>query len=239
MMAVSPISAQVVLIMTAAVLFYTALVDFKEFRIRNELIFVLAGLFIVHSVLSGRWTGAHWNVALAALMFIIMLYFYSRSWMGGGDVKILTVGFLWVGLDCALLFAILLMLFALLHVVAAHFEWAEVQKDGDRERIPFAPSVAAALIVCFMLGCLQPATLLTQLSRLDRAAYGCPQRLGYVLSSGGRASSGVRIAKRQPADLLVSSGADRVLGEPARSRSDRLVSSLRSRRLDHPPPPWA
>ena len=133
-----------------------ALTDFKESKIHNELILVLAGLFIVHAFLSGRWVIAHWNLAFAALMFGAMLYFYGQNLMGGGDVKILTVGFLWVGFRCALPFAVLLAIFAGVHVVAARFGWAQVQQVGDRKRIPLAPSVAGALILCLILGCLQP-----------------------------------------------------------------------------------
>ena len=88
-MAVSATLSHLVLVITAGVLFYVALTDFKYFKIRNELILVLVGLFMVHALLSGRWTSAHWNLALAALMFCIMLYFYSQNSMGGGDVKIL------------------------------------------------------------------------------------------------------------------------------------------------------
>lgn len=148
--------SQVVLVITAGVLFYAALTDFKYFKIRNELILVLAGLFVLHALLSGRWISAHWNLAFAVFMFCVMLYFYAQRLMGGGDVKILTVGFLWIGIGCALPFALLLAVFAAMHVVAAKFEWADVQQVGGRKRIPLAPSVAAALIVCFMLGCLQP-----------------------------------------------------------------------------------
>src|SRR5262245_22240345 len=163
-MAFSPSLSHVVLVITGAVLFYVALTDFKQFKIRNELILVLAGLFVVHALLSGRWVIAHWNLAFAALMFGVMLEFYGQNWMGGGDVKILTVGFLWFGFHCALPFAVLLAVFAAVHVVAAKFGWAEVQHVGDKKRIPLAPSVAAALILCFILGCLQRITSLTQLS---------------------------------------------------------------------------
>jgi prepilin peptidase CpaA len=150
-MAFSAPLSHVVLVITAAVLF-------KQFKIRNELILVLAGLFVVHALLSGRWVSAHWNLAFAALMFGVMVYFYAQNLMGGGDVKILTIGFLWVGFLCALPFAVLLAVFAAVHVVAAKFGWAEVQQVGDKKRIPLAPSVAAALILCFILGCLQPVS---------------------------------------------------------------------------------
>ena len=99
---------------------------------------------------------AQWNLAFATLMFCVMLYFYWQNLMGGGDVKILTVSFLWVGFGCAFPFAVLLAIFSAAHVVAAKLGWAEVQQVGDKKRIPLAPSVAAALILCFILGCLQP-----------------------------------------------------------------------------------
>ena len=154
--AFSPTLSHVVLVITAGVLFYAALTDFKYFKIRNELILVLAGLFVLHSLLSGRWAIAHWHLALAGLMLCVMLYFYAQKLMGGGDVKILAVGFLWVGLGCVLPFAILLAVFAAVHFVAAKFGWVEVQQVGVHKRIPLAPSVAAAMILCFTLGCLQP-----------------------------------------------------------------------------------
>jgi len=159
-MAFAPTLSHVVLVITAGVLFYVALTDFKYFKIRNELILVLAGLFVLHALLSGRWMSAYWNLALAAFMFAVLLYFYAQKLMGGGDVKILAVAFLWIGLDCALVFAVLMAIFATVHVAAAKLGWVKVQQVGKHKRIPFAPSVAGALIVCFMLGCVQPVSLL-------------------------------------------------------------------------------
>src|SRR5258707_15714521 len=120
-MAFSAPLSHVVLVITAAGLFYVALADFKEFKIGNELILVLAGLFVVHALLSGRWMSAHWTLAFAALMFGVMLYFYAQNWVGGVDVKILTAGFLWVGFLCAFPFAVLLAVFAAVAVVSATF----------------------------------------------------------------------------------------------------------------------
>lgn len=147
-----------VLALTAAVLLYAAVTDLKRYQIRNELVLLLAGLFVVHSVLSGRWHGMIWNVGLAVLILVVLLYFYSQRLMGGGDVKLLAVAFLWVGVDCALPFALLLLLFASLHALAGKLGWADVQRVGGdtRARIAFAPSVAAALVAVFMLGCLSP-----------------------------------------------------------------------------------
>jgi prepilin peptidase CpaA len=154
-----PALANVVLVVTAAVLFYVTVTDLKHYKIRNELILLLFGLFLLHTLFSGRWVNAAWSAGLAAFVLVFLVYLYSRRWMGGGDVKILSVAFLWTGIDCALPFALLLLLFASLHSAAAWLGWVgSHQADGDaRRRIAFAPSVAAALIAAFLLGCLRPA----------------------------------------------------------------------------------
>jgi prepilin peptidase CpaA len=148
--------SQVVLVIASCLLFYVSLLDLKEYRIRNELVVVLAGMFVLYAVLSGRWVTIHWNIGFALLMFLIMLVAYTRNLMGGGDLKILTVAFLWVGVDCALLFAVLLLVFAALHTVAAKLGWLGAETVDGRMRIAFAPAVAGALIGTFMLGCLRP-----------------------------------------------------------------------------------
>ena len=149
--------AAVVLMVTVAALFYAAWIDLKHYKISNELILLLIGLFALHALLSDRWASAVWNLLLAAGVFLFLIYFYSRHWVGGGDVKILSVAFLWVGIEFALPFVLLLLLFVSLHAAAASFGWVGSQQDGNdgRQRIPFAPSIAAALIVTILLGCLR------------------------------------------------------------------------------------
>ena len=145
-----------VLVISAAVLFYAAWNDLRRHRIPNELVAVLAGLFVVHAVLSGRWVEMHWNIAFAFLTFLVMLVFYIRKTMGGGDLKLLTVGFLWAGFSCALPFAILLLAFALIHAFLVKMGFVDAIGENGR-RVPFAPAIAAALIGIFMLGCLEHA----------------------------------------------------------------------------------
>jgi prepilin peptidase CpaA len=89
--------ANAVLVVAAAILFYAASTDLKHYQIRNELVAVLAALFVLHAFLSGRWPGMAWNVGLAVIMFAVMISFYAQNLMGGGDVKLLTVAFLWAG----------------------------------------------------------------------------------------------------------------------------------------------
>jgi prepilin peptidase CpaA len=155
-MAPASLAAHIVLVVTAATLFYVAWTDLKEFKIRNEMVLCIAGLYVLFAVLSGRWVGMYWNIGFAIFMLVIMLYYYSKGIMGGGDVKMLAVAFLWVGIECALVFAIFLSVSIIIHLIVVKFGWAKVQEVRGRKRIPFAPSIAAALIVTFMSGCLEP-----------------------------------------------------------------------------------
>ncbi len=150
------VPADLILLLAAAALLYVALTDFTSFRIRNDTILALLALFLVHAVASGRWMEIPWNIGFATLMLAVMLLFYAKGWMGGGDVKLLAVAFLWTGLTCALPFAVLLLIFGGLHAGAARLGWARAPTPpGDsRPRIALAPSVAAALVGVFMLGCL-------------------------------------------------------------------------------------
>jgi prepilin peptidase CpaA len=150
----SAVAIHTVLVLTAATLFYAAFTDLREYRIPNQLIFVLVGLFLVHTVLSGRWLTIYWNLGAAFGVFLVALYFYSKRMMGGGDVKILTVAFLWVGIDCALPLSILMLMFVIIHTTVGKLGWINVERVEGQMRIPFAPSVAAALIGTFMLGCI-------------------------------------------------------------------------------------
>jgi len=146
-------STNVVLVATATLLFYAALTDLREFKIRNNLVLALAGLYALYVVLAGEpWMQVLWHVGFAAAMFVVLLAFYARNWLGGGDVKILTVCFLWVGMTYALPFTILLLIFACGYVIMAEkFEWVRVLHTKRGRKVPYAPLVAAALICVFVL----------------------------------------------------------------------------------------
>lgn len=151
------VASQMVLIITAALLFYVAFTDLKQYKIRNELILILTALFFLHAILANRWTDLPWNLGFAAILFAIMLYPYSMKMMGGGDLKLLTVAILWVGPFCALPFALFLLLFAGIHALAVKFNLVEGKMVGKQKSVAFAPSIAAALISVFLAGCLRPA----------------------------------------------------------------------------------
>ena len=83
-----------------------------------------------------------------------MLVWYAQGLMGGGDLKLMTVALLWSGLSCALPFLVIVAVAALLHALAAKFDYVHGQRVDGRMKIAFAPAIAAGLIGIFMLGCL-------------------------------------------------------------------------------------
>jgi prepilin peptidase CpaA len=141
-------------IAVVAVLFYVGYTDFRTFKIRNNVLLLLLVLYVLLALVDRSLFEVMWNVILAVVMFVVLLWFYTQRAIGGGDVKLLTVACLWVGIHCALLFSILLILFIGLHVGAAWMGWAETKPMGGRFAIPYAPAVAGALIGVIMLGCL-------------------------------------------------------------------------------------
>ena len=154
-MSLADASVAIVLILAGATLLFIAINDLRHYTIRNAHIGILAGLFVAYALISGRWTTAYWNVALALLMFVVLLFVYTRGGLGGGDVKILTVAFLWTGPTCALLFSIVMAVSALIHAGLGACGVGGFVKDG-RKRLAFGPSVAIGMIAVFVSGCLYP-----------------------------------------------------------------------------------
>jgi alkylation response protein AidB-like acyl-CoA dehydrogenase len=57
-----------ILVVTAVTLFWVALTDLREFRIPNELVLALVGLYLLYALVSGQWVMMRWNIGFALLM---------------------------------------------------------------------------------------------------------------------------------------------------------------------------
>jgi prepilin peptidase CpaA len=155
-MTVYPMISLWILVLTAATLFWVALTDLREFKVRNELVIILACLYVGYALFSGAWVSMQWNFAFALLMLAGGIYAYSLQHIGGGDLKLLTVAFLWTGPWLAAPFVVLLLLFTGIYYVAARLGFAAARRTSAGLRIPLAPSLAGALIGVFALGLIGP-----------------------------------------------------------------------------------
>ncbi len=151
-MTVYPAVSLWILVLTAATLFWVALTDLREFKVRNELILVLAGLYVAYALFSGGLATMPWNLAFALMMLAGGFYAYSLHQIGGGDLKLLTVAFLWTGPWLALPFVVLLLILTLIYYVAARIGLVAAQRTSAGLRIPLAAPLAGALIGVFALG---------------------------------------------------------------------------------------
>jgi prepilin peptidase CpaA len=153
---VYPMLSLWILVLTAATLFWVALTDLREFKVRNEFVAILAGLFVIHALCSGAWASMQWNFAFALLMLLGGAYAYSLQQIGGGDLKLLAVAFLWTGPWFAAPFVILLLIFTGAYYVAARLGFAPAKPTVAGLRIPLAPPLAGALIGALALGLIAP-----------------------------------------------------------------------------------
>jgi prepilin peptidase CpaA len=146
-----------ILAITCVTLFWVALTDLVEFKIRNEFVIAVAGLYLAHAAVSGQWQSVPQNAAFATIMLACMLYAYGLEQIGGGDLKLLAAAFLWTGPWSAAPFALLLSTFCMAYYLAAKLGWATSRKTKTGLRIPLAPSIAGAMIGVFAFGFVSPA----------------------------------------------------------------------------------
>jgi prepilin peptidase CpaA len=140
------------LVTTVAILIFGALYDLKHHQIPNAVVVMIGMLFFAYAALVGRSGAIPWNMAFATVIFGILLVFYRWQWIGGGDVKLLTVSFLWTGIQLAFPFAVFLLIGTISHVAA---ELSGVVKtkpaSSVKMKIPLAPAVAAAFGATYIL----------------------------------------------------------------------------------------
>jgi len=135
----------------AAILVYVILDDFRNLRIRNEAVAALIVLYVLKEAIGGRYGEAVSHAAFAAVLFVLLLLFYARNLLGGGDVKLLVAAFLWLGIENSFLFSLLLLTFSVLYWLLAMLGAVSKRKVTARTRIPFGPSIAAAWLTTLII----------------------------------------------------------------------------------------
>jgi prepilin peptidase CpaA len=154
------IYALVIIAATSCILVYVAIADLQNYTIKNELVLLLAALYFIYVFATDRWDEVLSHIGIALLAFLGLLASYSYRLLGGGDVKLLTVAFLWVGVECAFLFAVAMLVMSGVHVGLVYIGALGAQTTNGRKRIPYAPAIAGGLVVVFSSGCVPHAQLM-------------------------------------------------------------------------------
>ena len=106
---------------------FAAIEDVRVFRIPNWASATVAAAFVPFAALHlGLWEiGIH--LVIAATIFVITATFWRFRLIGGGDVKLLSAVGLWLGLELAVPFMLLMtgasVAIAIVLLVVRHFSW--------------------------------------------------------------------------------------------------------------------
>lgn len=154
------------LIAFAAILLLAAIEDLRRLTIPNALTLSALVLWPLYALAAPSLFGAVGSLACAAAVFLVGALFFSRGWLGGGDVKLLAVTTLWAGpaatptllVVTAVLGGVLALV--LLMPPGAHFAalaraklgpGEDPSKFGTGTPVPYGIAIAgAALIVVFV-----------------------------------------------------------------------------------------
>ncbi len=145
------------------VVFRAGIGDFVTMRIPNRLVLVLLLGYVVLAPLAGFTpTEMALSLAGASAIFCLALGAFACGWMGGGDVKLMAVSALWLGLPflpafliCTSLFGGVLTLALLVYrssfrpyAFAGRLGWVQGLHVG-KTRVPYGVAIAAAALFVF------------------------------------------------------------------------------------------
>ena len=144
-----------------AVLLYILLVvaalqDGWKMRISNWVSGAVAVGAFVAVALDGPIVGLWQNLLLFVAMLVIGTFLFARSWMGGGDVKLLAAGALWCDFSSGLKMLVAVALAGgvetILILLSRGYGWSDrtlerVEFLRKRGGIPYGIAIAAGLIL--------------------------------------------------------------------------------------------
>ena len=96
--------------------------DLHHYRIRNSITALLGLLFLAWTIARGDYSNLLWHAVFAFGASTLLLCLYARHLMGGGDVKLLAVAFLWVGWQGSLIFSVVLFMMSFVYAVGAKLD---------------------------------------------------------------------------------------------------------------------
>jgi len=125
--------------------------DLANYRVRNTTVLMLACLFVVYCLIKDNLSLFVGHLTIAAVMFVVLAAAYGLGMMGGGDLKLLTIAFLWLGLENGFLFCLLLCAASVVYIGSAWLNWLPSRKLDKRTQVPFGPSIAVAWVTTMLL----------------------------------------------------------------------------------------
>lgn len=161
-MTISAVAALTATLCFAAATIWAGLMDLATMKIRNELVLFLLAIYAALAPLAG-FGAVQIGVSAAAAMavFLAMFVFFGFGWIGGGDVKLISVVVLWLGAEHALPYIVFMAIFGgVLSLVllryrtmalpefCARIPWL-AQLHSREAGVPYGVAIAAAALFIF------------------------------------------------------------------------------------------
>lgn len=140
---------------------FAAVTDFFTMTIANRVSggLLLAGVLAIAMTHPG-WTEVGSHLAATGVVFAVGFFFFSRGWMGGGDVKFAAAIAFWLGwdhlLDFALGFSIFGGLLTFLVLVADRalapipaLKFGFLERFHEHRRVPYGVALTIAAMMVF------------------------------------------------------------------------------------------
>jgi len=132
-------------------LIYLSYIDLLHYKIHNKSILILFLSFLILSPFYLNIQEIAYRSIFSFAIFFILLLPFSRGLIGGGDVKLLAVIFLWIGVEKALDFYLYLSFFTIFFIFISIIGIIPKLKNNNKTYIPFGPAVSCAAILNFLL----------------------------------------------------------------------------------------
>lgn len=141
---------------------YAGIGDLTTMRIPNRLVFAMLLGYVMLAPLAGfSLSQLALSVAAALIVFFFAFGFFALGWMGGGDVKLIAVAALWIGLPqlaafliwtslAGALLTLALMAYRSLPLSKAFLDvgWA-CRLHRNETRVPYGVAIASASLIAF------------------------------------------------------------------------------------------
>lgn len=133
------------LVMLAALLVVAAVVDLRKREIPDWVVIAVAALALPFWWSSGLalWPEIALQLGVAAIVFACFAFAFTRGWMGGGDVKLLSALVLWLPWQAVVALLVIMSLAggALTLATVLHHR---MKKAGGVPEIPYGVAIAFA-----------------------------------------------------------------------------------------------
>lgn len=131
-------------VLVCLILVWVIIEDVRRFIIRNSLVGLLVGCFVLDCVIDHHLSDLLPHLMIGLVGLAPMVGAFTLRAVGGGDAKLIAAALIWVGPEGAVLFALLLSVCTLAYAAGALMGWFPKRRSGSATVIPFGPSIAMA-----------------------------------------------------------------------------------------------